>query len=77
MVLVKKATSIEQFWIDLKNNHEVIANSIQIDSLNDYIKTLSNEEQDEYYSNFRSLYSPKMSYGLYSQNYICSLNTIV
>lgn len=61
-------------WEALKEGKQILLNNNEIDSLQEYIDTLDDTEQDLYYMHFASLFDKSLVYGLLSRCYICKLN---
>lgn len=63
----------DEAWNELKQGKQVLMNDNEIDQLQSYIETLSDEEADLYYSNFVSLFDKSLACGLLTRHYVCKL----
>ena len=63
-------------WNSLKEGKEVPLSWSEIDTLQEYLNTLSEEDMDFYFRHFASRYEPALAYGILSRCYVCWLKNI-
>ena len=67
---------MQDVWNALKEGKEVPLSWSEIDTLQEFVNTLSEKEVDLCFHHFASRYDPAHAYGILSRCYVCWLKNI-